>query len=230
MALLTWWRGDARPTYPRLAGLNVRPADDDALLAELARLPLAEVLARRTDGHQPYLALLDGAPAAYGWAARVQAHVGELGRTLTLDRASRYLWDFATLPAWRGRGIYPRILQAILDAETDGEWFWIIHAPENTPSAHGIIRAGFRPAGELSFLPGGEVALAPIDGSPRAAAGAALLGVPLLAEDAAEELSACWRCVLVPSKACDDTRAPLQQECSCAETGAGASVGGRLAA
>lgn len=215
MALLTWWRGDALPRHLRLSGLEVRPAGNDAQLATLTSLSVAEVRGRRHGGHQPYLGLMDGEPAAYGWAARAQAYVGEIDRTLTLDAASRYLWDFVTLPAWRGRGIYPRLLQGMLAHEV-GEQFWIIHAPENTSSAHGIIRAGFRPVGELSFLPDGSVALAPIDDSSRAPVGATLLGVPLLAENAAEELSDCWRCVLVPAEACDLEQPEGADGCSCA--------------
>lgn len=84
----------------------------------LAALDPAEIRARLAGGHRPYVASLDGAPAAYGWVAGTGATIGELGVTFVLPAGDRYLWDFATLPAWRGRGIYPQLLRAIIAAES----------------------------------------------------------------------------------------------------------------
>ena len=56
----------------------------------------------------------------------------------TLPPTERYLWDFATLPAWQGYGMYPRLLQGILTQQPpEVERVWIIYAPENTPSGVG---------------------------------------------------------------------------------------------
>ena len=54
------------------------------------------------------------------------------------------LWDFATLPAWRGRGMYPCLLQAIFEQEAEARSFWIGHLGENTASRRGICAAGFQ--------------------------------------------------------------------------------------
>jgi hypothetical protein len=69
MALATWWRTDSLPALPVIPGFHAAICDDDALMAELNRIPLEDVRARRQDGHRPYVAYLHGTPVAYGWAA-----------------------------------------------------------------------------------------------------------------------------------------------------------------
>src|SRR5689334_9993941 len=131
MALATWWRSDPLPSIAVLPDFHVAIAGDDAMLAELNRIPIDEARARRRHGHRPYVAHLHGMPVAYGWVATCTASIGELNVTLALPPTDRYLWDFATLPAWQGRGLYPRLLQAILQQEAlTVERFWIIYAPE----------------------------------------------------------------------------------------------------
>src|SRR5262249_35635739 len=45
---------------------------------------------------------------------------------------------------WRGLGIYPRLLQAILAREAgEAQRFWIGHVRENRASGRGIVKAGF---------------------------------------------------------------------------------------
>jgi GNAT superfamily N-acetyltransferase len=76
---------------------------------------------------------IDRTAVTCGWAATREAPIGELNLVFPIAADSRYLWEFATLPEWQGRGLYPRLLQAIVQAER-AERFWIIHAPENLPS------------------------------------------------------------------------------------------------
>ena len=141
---------------------------------------------------------MDGVPAAYGWVATLSASIGELSLEFSLPASDRYLWDFVTLPEWRGRGIYPRLLQGIVEAEgVQAERFWIIHAPENAASGSGVTKAGFESVGDLSFLREagvGTVALARAD---RARVGAALLGVQFFEAVQSDQIvSPCWRCVI----------------------------------
>jgi hypothetical protein len=139
---------------------------------------------------------MGGDAVGYGWVADAAAAIGELDLAFRLEPADRYLWDFVTLPAWRGRGLYPRLLQAILRAEGGGR-FWIINAPENVASARGIARAGFVDVGSLAFARGGGVGIAPTGEHDRTAAGAAVLGVPLVPDSAADPgVSPCWCCVM----------------------------------
>lgn len=189
MALMSWWKTDALPKLPALPGFGAHSMDDDGLMADLNHLDQAEVRARRRDGHTPYVATLDGSPVAYGWSAARRAEIGELGLRFGLPRDERYLWDFATLPGFRGLGLYPQLLQAMVRGERAAR-AWIIHAPENFPSGTGISRAGFSPVGRLSFQADGAVVLADIRDDLRAWWGAALLGVEL----STGRVGSCWSC------------------------------------
>jgi GNAT superfamily N-acetyltransferase len=189
MALATWWASDPLLDLSPLANFQVRLAKDDAELATINRITLAEVEQRRLAGHLPYMGYVDGTAVTYGWVATRAASIGELSLVFPIAAESRYLWDFATAPNWQGRGLYPRLLQAIVQAE-QAEQFWIIHAPENLPSGAGIQKAGFQAVGQLSFQHDKSLGLIPLVQSERARIGAELLGVPLI-EDG---LSPCWRC------------------------------------
>jgi hypothetical protein len=191
---------------------------DDAMMAELNRISIEDVRARRQDGHRPYVAYLHGTPVAYGWVATRVASIGELDLTITLPGNDRYLWDFATLPEWQGRGLYPCLLQAILgQEEQEAERFWIIYAPENLPSGAGMRKAGFTPAAELSFDADRQVRLAPLGAYDRARAAADLLGVPLIDDP----LAPCWCCqsdrtVSITSGACWPLSGLAVAACTCA--------------
>ncbi len=149
-----WGRRDPRPALPPLPGFSAGVTDDARLVAELAQLDLAEVLARMQTGHRPYVARIAGVPVAYGWSATRQATIGEVGLRFAIPVGNRYLWDFATLRAWRGRGVYPQLLQAIVAHEAGAERFWIGHVPANLASARGIVKAGFRSVGVINRVPG----------------------------------------------------------------------------
>lgn len=180
--LWTWWQGDALPVLPPLLDFAVEEARDQALLASLMGVAATTVAERLEAGYRAYLARLGTVPAAYGWSACAQASFGEGLVTFQLPPKNRYLYDFVTLPTWRGLGIYPRLLQAILRKESGAdERFWIIHQASNTASERGIDKAGFRVASRVYFLTTGGLGLvAAPDVLERAQAGAAVLGLPLL--------------------------------------------------
>jgi GNAT superfamily N-acetyltransferase len=191
MSLATWWRGDTLPKLSPLADFAVTTTDNRAIIHQVTNLAPSEIERRLAGGHRPYLGLIGGKPVAYGWLATRQADIGELKLTFRLPAQHRYLWDFATLPAWRGRGIYPHLLQAILGhATSQAGYFWIIHAPENGPSRSGIRKAGFTSVGQLSLDRTGQVALDGVGEWERVRAAVALFHVPL----AHAALSPCWHC------------------------------------
>ena len=184
-------RSDPTPALDPLSGLVVAPEPDAAAMAALQQRDVAEMRARLDAGHRAYVARRDGEPAAWGWVATRTATIGELGSAFAIPAGERYLWNFVTLAAHRGLGIYPRLLDAIVRAESrDAERFWIAYAPENHASGAGIRRAGFVALAELSFAAEGRAALqALLPGGGRIAS--RVLGIP----EAREALAPCWRCV-----------------------------------
>ncbi len=183
-----WWPGDPLPALPPLPGFATAPADDDHQIAALAGIGVEEVAKRRRAGHRPYIARLGGEPVAHGWSTGGAVEIGELGLAFTLPPGERYLWGFATEERWRGRGLYPHLLQAILRHEgLAGVRYWIGHTPENAASAQGILKAGFRRVGDVYRLPTGRFVLVPTGPLERARLGAALLGAELHGEGNGDE-------------------------------------------
>ena len=191
MPLAARHRDDPAPELSPLRGMTVRRETDPAAMAALqGRTP--EEMARRFEaGHRAYVAEIDGAAAAWGWVATRVADIGELGTSFEIASGERYLWNFVTLKAHRGRGIYPRLIEAILSAErVEAERFWIAYAPENHASGAGIAKAGFLAVAELSFDREGRPALG--DLRPGGAQVAArVLGIA----ESRTALAPCWRCV-----------------------------------
>jgi hypothetical protein len=204
MALATWWKNDPVPELRPLPNFRVLVAPDDVELARINRIALSEVQARRQQQHRPYVGYLDGQAVAYGWVATKSASIGELNLEFPLPITDRYLWDFATLPDFQGKAIYPHLLQGILASElAEGvEHFWIIYAPENLPSGAGMNKAGLLPIGQLSFQVDGKVGLVALNHSARAAVGAELLGVPLLETI----LAPCWQCGMLMEQVLTDEK------------------------
>jgi len=183
-----WWRGDALPALPQLPGLTIEPARDLEIVARLAVMAEAEAAARVSRGHQPWLAKVDGEPVGWGWCATAEFAIGELGITRTLPERNRYLWDFVTVASWRGRRIYPRLLQAILTCSHDADRFWIGHDQSNVASSRGIARAGFAEVGVLYVSDAGDFALVPAASPPLVAAASALFGVPVIGGSFADRM------------------------------------------
>lgn len=177
----TWWKGDPLPILPALPAFLAEPLTDPERIAALGGLSIGEALGHLQSGNRTYLARLGGAPVGHGWCAVSAASIGELSLPFALPAGNQYLWGFRTEPAWRGRGIYRRRLQAILACELAGaERFWIGHEPHNLASARGILKAGFQKVGELYFLADGGLGLVAEGPVERARPAAAMLGVPLL--------------------------------------------------
>jgi GNAT superfamily N-acetyltransferase len=178
------------PTLSALPGLTVRQECDAAAMAALQGRAESEIAARFEAGNRAYVATKDGEPAAWGWVATRSAAIGELGAEITIAPDERYLWNFVTLKAFRGMGIYPRLLQAIVRAESaTAARFWIAYAPENHASGAGIGKAGFVPVAELSFDRAQRPALQSMR-TGGAEEASRMIGLPI----ATGSLTKCWRC------------------------------------
>jgi GNAT superfamily N-acetyltransferase len=183
-------------------GLEVRQERSAAVMAALQRRTEEEIQKRFDAGNRAYVAFMDDVPAAWGWVATGQATIGEVKASFTMKPAERYLWNFVTLPEFRGLGIYPRLIQAIVEKESvDGERFWIAYAPENHASGAGIVKAGFTVIADLSFDRQGL----PVVKDIRAGGGSAasqLLGLREIQDAVAQ----CWKCARGES--------PMQSSCA----------------
>lgn len=184
-------RTDAFEGLPPLLGLEICRVWDAALMAELQQRPEAEMEKRFAEGHRAYVAWYHDERAAFGWVATRSAYVGEVKATMHLRENERYLWNFVTLPASRGRGIYPRLLADIVTAESEADTFWIAYAPENRASESGIHKAGFRTVARMSFDRGRAPAVRSADAAVTDADVARLTGLPV----AGDALTPCWKCV-----------------------------------
>lgn len=152
------------------------PADDDTALGSLIGAEAADLQAWQRDGNQPYFARVAGEVVACGWSAARTLAIGELGLTRPLPAGDRYLWGFVTAEAWRGQGIYPRLIAAIIAYEGVAHRYWIGHEPGHNSSSRGILKAGFRQVGGIYRRPTGDFALVPVGLPERADLGATILG------------------------------------------------------
>jgi len=153
--MYAWWRGDPLPRVPAVEGFHVERTSGGPLHDALSGLDAVEIQTRLDRGHRLFVARLDGSVVAWGWSATREASIGELGITFSIPPGNRYLWDFVTLPVWRGRGFYPLLLRAIMSGEADAEHFWIGHDHENVASARGVLKAGFSPVCAVGLSPTG---------------------------------------------------------------------------
>ena len=160
-----WRQRDPLPALKPLAGFEAAVAADVELLARLHEVAPGEIQRRFDEGNRCYVAYLGGEPVGYGWVATKVGRIEEAGLSWPLGPRDRHLWDFVTLPAYRGRGVYPHLLQVILRAESkEAGHFWIGHRGDNLASQRGILKAGFKrhwqfvltAAGGLDHQPQGD--------------------------------------------------------------------------
>jgi GNAT superfamily N-acetyltransferase len=184
MPFATWWRGDPLPMLPPLPELTVERSRDVPLIARLTEQPEQAITALFEAGHHPYLAFINKQPTAYGWVATQRGGIRELHFSFTVASHAIYLWNFLTLPAWRGRGIYPHLLQEIIQQEQTIERFWIGFEPGNNASERGITKAGFEVVGDFVIAPDMQhiTALTLYNSSVHARASSAFFHLPVIGE------------------------------------------------
>jgi GNAT superfamily N-acetyltransferase len=178
--LWTWWKGDLLPELAPLPSLTITATENRHMLATLMGVADDEVATVLREGHYGYIAYMSNIPVAYGWSATNRANFGEGRVNFRVPAHQRYLYNFVTLPKWRGLGIYPRLLQSILVTEgRDNERFWIVHQLTNNASQRGIVRAGFQLASSVYYTENDSLMLVAEPENQRARAGAELFGLPL---------------------------------------------------
>lgn len=107
----------------------------------------APVLQRFHVGSRCYIVRADDKFVAYGWISFDEEEVGELGLRIRLNKGEAYIWDCGTLPAYRGKRLYPALLGYMLRElqSADFQRVWIGTDADNLPSQVGVALAGCQP-------------------------------------------------------------------------------------
>jgi ribosomal protein S18 acetylase RimI-like enzyme len=124
---------------------------DAALLAAAMELPESEVVGRLARGCRVVAAWQGDAVASYCWISTHRERVGELARDLSLPAGESYVWDCATVPQYRGQGLYRSLLRRIammLSGEGQRR-VWIGATSTNEVSNRTFATVGFVPAASV---------------------------------------------------------------------------------
>jgi GNAT superfamily N-acetyltransferase len=147
---------DPAPAAPHgAATFGEVPWDEaDALAAAMGLADPSAAWRRLADGRRCFAAWVAGEIAAYGWVSHGEESVGELERAFRLQPDAAYIWDCATLPPLRRRGLYSSLLRHIAGAlRAEGKRrLWIGASRQNRPSIAGFANAGFQPVINLTYV------------------------------------------------------------------------------
>jgi ribosomal protein S18 acetylase RimI-like enzyme len=158
------WALDLPPPGPapvssraaRFGAIDQRAA---AALAAAMEAPEAEVASRLARGSRALVLWVDDEVASYCWVSTGREDVGELGRSLVLMPGESYVWDCATVPRFRGHGLYTSLLRRIAEtlASEGQRRVWIGASTANEASNRGFAAAGYRPvAAVVAVRAGGD--------------------------------------------------------------------------
>ncbi len=148
----------ALPPGLEVARVTEREARDSPrrrrLVEATAPISPAEVDERLAGGRRAYV--VEGPPGvlAYGWVTRGDEQIAEIEGRIRIAPGEAYIWDCATLPPFRGRGLYPALLRAIArDLAAEGfERVWVAARADNAPSLRGFEKAGYVHVADIRYL------------------------------------------------------------------------------
>jgi len=140
-----------------IPGLTVEKCDSEAdigdtrlqeVLAEEGEEYLAQIRQNFATGAVFWLGLIDNRVVAYQWTRRGSKTKRYLVNILPQDIV---IYATATFPQWRGKGIYPAMMQYIIEKELAGHGTAYVNCKVwNKPSIRGIIKAGFTQIGQYT--------------------------------------------------------------------------------
>lgn len=130
------------------------PEAAESLAVVMGQGQIPEVQRRFAAGSRCFVARVEGEVAAYGWVSQGVEQIGELERSLHMRPDEAYIWDCATLPAFRRKGLYTALLGYIAATlrEEGVRRLWIGTSLQNRPSLQGMAAAGFRPVIKVLFV------------------------------------------------------------------------------
>ena len=145
---------DMPVVLPKCPADFVRVGTESAELLAAAMGPgsLGEICKRLAAGRQCYAARVGNNIIAYGWVSFDDEMVGELNLRLSLISGEAYIWDCATLPAYRQQHLYSALLSFIVEELFHKQpvcRVWIGADLDNIASQRGIARAGFQHVANL---------------------------------------------------------------------------------
>lgn len=157
---------EALPEPPPLpAGLEVAVVSDRDPPASARRRALAsamsptasaaEVDSRLSAGRRAYVVQGPAGLLAYGWVTLgEEEQIAEVEGRIRMAPGEAYIWDCATLPPFRGRGLYPALLAAIARALAAAgcSSAFIAARADNRPSIRGFEKAGFERLAHVRYL------------------------------------------------------------------------------
>lgn len=144
----------ARATALPIIFGEVPPEAVESLAVAMEMEQLAEARRRFATGSRCFAVRVEGAIVAYGWVSQGVERIGELELSLHMRPDDAYIWDCATLPAFRRKGLYTALLGHIAST-LQGEGLrrlWIGTSLQNRPSLQGMAAAGFRPVIKVIFV------------------------------------------------------------------------------
>lgn len=114
----------------------------------------SEVRRRFAAGSRCFVARIEGEIVAYGWVSQGMERIGELERSLHMQPNEAYIWNCATLPQFRRRGLYTALLgyMASVLREEGVRRLWIGTSLQNRPSLQGMAAAGFQPVIKVLYV------------------------------------------------------------------------------
>ena len=135
------------PATFRRVGVDLVPA----LVAAMDGVSSAGLLKRFDNGRRCYAAWVEDQIAAYGWVSFEDEHIGELNLRVRLLPGEVYIWDCATITAYRRNHLYSALLGYMIEElRTEGLCrAWIGADINNKPSQQGMSRAGFHHIADL---------------------------------------------------------------------------------
>lgn len=192
MAIALFSREDKMAVLEKPLQVKIEKTFDIRMLHLLTGLPKMEIERRFMEQNDAWVLWVKDIPAAFGWVAHAFAPIGELERFVQVGNGEVYLWNFRTAEQWRGRGLYPLLLQHILRTQVSQgtQRVWIIAKPENKASVRGIVKAGFDLIGNLSYDRRNELVLLPKEKGERADDAASFLNIRI----SDYEIAPCWCC------------------------------------
>ncbi len=133
---------------------RVGPETVLSLSQAMALTDASEIHRRFARGCRCYMGKTEHEIVTYGWVTFDEEHIGEIDLHIRMQTGEAYIWDCATLPAYRGLRLYPALLAYILKvlAEEGLRRIWIGTDEDNVASQKGMALAGFRPIIDICIM------------------------------------------------------------------------------